>query len=269
MSKDRSETWYTVPFKQSVPQITVIIATYNVEKYLDECLLSVLNQSYKDFEVIIIDGGSTDDTVNIIKQYKEKISYWISEPDQGIYDAWNKGLNKAKGNWISFVGADDQLHPDAFLMYTEHINQHLRKEELEFVSSRINIVNEDLSPICTVGEPWTWEGFQREMITWHVGTFHSKRLFDKYGMFDKNYKVSGDYELLLRPKDKLITSFVDQITAKMRSGGISSVNLIEASAETYDAKVKNGILSKNRGKILKFIDKFRLLVRNVTGWKKF
>jgi glycosyltransferase involved in cell wall biosynthesis len=252
-----------------IPQVTVITAVYNAEKYLNKCILSVLAQSYKNFEYIIIDGGSTDETLNIIKQHQHQLTYWSSEPDKGIYDAWNKGLANAKGNWITFVGADDQLFPDALQIYMQYITQHPRQNELEFVSSLIELVDENLSPIRVVGNAWVWEHFKHEMITWHVGAFHSKRLFLKYGIFDDTYKISGDYELLLRPKDQLVASFIDQITVKMRIGGMSNIRLFKASEETYRAKIKNGILSKTRGETLKIIDILRLSFRKLTGWSNF
>ncbi len=242
------------------PLISVITAVYNAEKYLNDCIKSVLNQSYRDFEYIIIDGGSTDNTLDIVRQYQHQISYWISEPDQGIYDAWNKGLMVAKGRWITFVGADDLLYPHALQTYIQHIAQYPKPYELEFVSSRIELVNEDLSPIRTVGDPWEWERFKKDMCTWHVGTFHSKNLFAKYGAFDSIYKSAGDYELLMRPKDQLVASFIDQVTVKMRTGGVSSVQLYQAINETYNAKIKNGLIPPLKGQLLKFVDKLRLFI---------
>ncbi len=253
------------PSSNTVPQVTIITAVYNAEKYLNDCIKSVQNQSYKDFEYIIIDGGSTDGTVDIIKQHHELITCWISEPDRGIYDAWNKGLSLAKGKWITFIGADDLLYPDALQTYIQHIVAHPRQHELEFVSSRIELVHENLLPIRTVGDAWVWERFRKEMCTWHVGTFHSINLFTKYGKFDPAYKSAGDYELLMRPKDKLIASFINQTTVKMRLGGISSVQLDRALDETYNAKIKNGLISPIRGQIFKFVDKFRLYIRQATG----
>lgn len=250
-------------------KITLITATYNAEKYLEDCILSILNQSYDDYEYIIIDGGSNDKTIDIIKKYENYLAYWISEPDKGIYDAWNKGLLKANGKWIAFIGSDDLLYPNALKLYVEHINKHSNQRKLEFVSSRIELVSQNLLPIRVVGEPWSWNEFKKEMITWHVGTFHSKVLFDKYGLFDVTYKISGDYEFLLRAKDSLVTSFINDITARMRVGGVSNMNLSLASAETYRAKINNKVLSSTKGRIFINIDKFRLYIRKLTGWKNF
>lgn len=93
----------------SAPLIAIAIATYNAEKDLEAAILSVINQTYQPIELIIIDGGSTDGTVEIIKKYSSKISRWISEPDEGVYDAMNKALDIATADWLYFLGADDLL----------------------------------------------------------------------------------------------------------------------------------------------------------------
>jgi glycosyltransferase involved in cell wall biosynthesis len=251
------------------PKVTIITAVYNADKYIRDCILNVLSQSYKNFDYIIIDGGSTDNTVNIIREYAEALTYWVSEPDKGIYDAWNKGVKIAKGDWIAFIGADDLLLPEALQNYIDHISQHPRQHELEFVSSQIELVKDDLSPIRTVGTPWSWNLFKNDMVTWHVGSFHSKQLFNKYGLFDTSYKVCGDYELLLRPKENLITSYVPKLTVKMRVGGVSSVRLYQAIEETYNAKMNNGLLSPTQAHLKIVIDKARVMVRRLLGRDQF
>ena len=99
--------------------ISIVIATYNAGKTLCNCLNSIVTQLTDDVELVIIDGGSRDNTNSIIESYGSQIAYHISEPDKGIYDAWNKGVKKAKGDWIMFVGADDVLLPEAIQTYLE------------------------------------------------------------------------------------------------------------------------------------------------------
>lgn len=259
----KSEILESTPLNDlhNFPLVSIITAVYNAENYLPQCIQSVLSQSYKNFEYILIDGGSTDDTVNIIKRYQNQLAYWISEPDKGIYDAWNKGLAVAKGEWIAFVGADDLLYPDALQTYIEHIVSHSRRTELEFVSSRIKLVKADLSLVTYVGAPWAWDQFKLDMITWHVGCLHSKHLFETYGFFNSFYRTSGDYELLLRPKEKLVTSFVDKVTVQMRVGGISNKMLYKAIKETYHAKVQNKVVSPLYGFIFTYVDNIRVFGR--------
>ena len=92
------------------PLISVVTVSYNAVDTIERTILSVLNQTYSDIEYIIIDGGSTDGTVDLIKKYADKITYWVSEPDQGIYDAMNKGIDVATGEWINFMNSGDSFY---------------------------------------------------------------------------------------------------------------------------------------------------------------
>ena len=103
-------------------KISIIIATWNAAKTLRTCLDSIVPQLNKDVELILVDGGSKDETNEIIDSYGDKVSVHISEPDKGIYDAWNKGVKVAKGDWVMFVGADDILLPSAIDTYLQTIN---------------------------------------------------------------------------------------------------------------------------------------------------
>ena len=96
--------------EQSQPLFTIIIAVFNGAKTLQQCIDSVAQQSYPNKQLIIIDGGSTDGTVELLQANDQSISYWVSEPDAGIYNAWNKGLKQANGEWICFLGADDYFY---------------------------------------------------------------------------------------------------------------------------------------------------------------
>ncbi|MVM34081.1 glycosyltransferase [Spirosoma sp. HMF4905] len=243
------------------PLVSIIIAVYNGGDYLEGAIKSILVQEYKNYEIIIIDGGSSDNTLEIIDLYKQDIFYTISEPDNGIYSAWNKGLKVASGDWIAFLGSDDILYPHAFQSYINYITDHPNKELLEFISSRINLVNNNLEIIDTVGKAWDWPLFKRNMITWHVGCFHSKNLFAKYGLFDEDYKVSGDYELLLRPKELLQTGYLPVTTVMMRDGGVSTRLLFKAIDETYRAKVKNKIISSSISPLLIYNNKVKLFIK--------
>jgi len=235
--------------------VTVVTAVYNGELHIGQTIESVLSQSYSNIQYIVVDGNSTDNTIHIIENYKAPNLLVISESDDGIYDAWNKGVKLATGKWISFLGGDDILLVDAIQSYVDHITGI--EEELEFVSSKIELVDDELNHINYFGESWSWSRFKKNMVTGHVATFHSKELFTKYGYFDKTYKISGDYEFLLRAKNNLKSSFLDKVTVKMRSGGVSNRFLSKAIDETYNAKVKNGIVSPFKAYILKRVDKLR------------
>lgn len=202
------------------PKVSIITAVYNGALYLEQTIQSVMAQTYQNIEYIVIDGGSTDGTVDILKKYDQAITHWISEKDKGIYDAWNKGLAKATGEWIAFLGADDILLPNAMELYA----QELQGKDLEFISAKVEMVDEDLNHLLFYGRPWKWSSHKHQMKVSHVGALHHRSLFAKYGTFDASYKIAGDYEFLLRPREKLKTHFFPAVTAKMRAIGVSKTN---------------------------------------------
>jgi len=203
-------------------KISIITAVYNAEKFLIDFFESIKSHDVNDYELIIIDGGSKDSTVNIIKSYAEYVSYWISEPDKGIYDAWNKGVVKASGEWIMFLGADDKLVTGALKDYARFIKEkQITEDNCLYISSRMQIIDSSGNNVRIKGWPWEWPFFLKEMTVAHPGSLHSRKLFKDFGLFDPTYRSSGDYELLLRPKDKLNAKFFDQLTVIMLEGGMS------------------------------------------------
>lgn len=218
-------------------KFSIITATYNAGSCLERAIKSVIAQQNTDYEFIVIDGGSKDNTVEIIKKYSDHISYWVSERDKGIYDAWNKGVLKAKGEWILFLGADDLLLPHALQKYQQFLDTRNEPDVL-YVSSRIRMIDANGKVTRVKGWPWEWPYFLREMTVAHPGSLHSRLLFEKYGLFNINYKITGDYELLLRPREHLKTLFMDDITVDMSEGGAS--DSIAALKEHYKAATLTG-----------------------------
>lgn len=202
------------------PLISIIIATFNVEHLIERTLNSIITQTYKHFEIIIVDGNSTDGTLTIIEEYIPYIKHLISESDSGIYDAWNKGIKLSKGSWISFIGAGDIYLKDALENYIDHIRK--LNYAPDFISSQIHIVDNNGKLLFKVGNRWEWPKFSHYMTAAHVGSLHSKLLFDKIGLFNSTYKIAGDYELLLRLKENLKTYYVSKVTAHMLYGGKSN-----------------------------------------------
>ena len=216
------------------PLVTVITVTFNAEADLEKCIKSVISQTYTNIEFIIIDGGSADGTLAIIEKYKKNIWYSISEKDNGIYDAWNKGISHANGEWIAFLGSDDIFLENAIENYINHINKFDSKS-IDIVSSRVTLVNNNGDKLRIIGKKWNWKIFRRYMCIAHVGSIHSKTYFNQYGLYNLNYKIVGDYEMLLRAKSKLKAEFIDTITVEMKIGGISN-NDNKAIYEAYKAK---------------------------------
>lgn len=225
-------------FKKSyddIPLISIITVIYNGKKHLEETIQSVINQTYENIEYIVIDGGSTDGTLDIIQKYDDQIDYWVSERDKGIYDAWNKGLFIAKGEWIGFLGADDMYTKDAIENY---VNKIIENNEIDYISSKTTLYDDQKILLRTIGNKWNWKSFSRFMNVAHVGSLHNRTLYEKVGLYDLDFKICGDYELLLRSKSKLRVAFVDKILTHMRVGGISNSNF-RVFKETYDAKIKH------------------------------
>ncbi|NRB59549.1 MAG: glycosyltransferase [Winogradskyella sp.] len=226
-------------------KFTVITAAYNSEKTIERTINSILSQSQKNIEFIIVDGASTDKTKNIIKSFesvfnKSEISYkWISEPDKGIYDAWNKGLNMSTGDWISFLGSDDYYKPNAIENYNAAIKES-NDNDIDWVYSEVEFTDGKRSK--KLDSIWSWKTFRRNITITpaHVGSFHNKKYFKKYGSFNTNYKIAGDYELLLRARHNLKTLKVNHITAVMRADGVSNQNFSKVLKETLKAKTKSG-----------------------------
>jgi glycosyltransferase involved in cell wall biosynthesis len=225
-------------------KLSIITASFNSEKTISKTIESLLNQSCSDFEYIIIDGSSSDNTLSIIKsyenQFKEKgISYrWISENDRGIYDAFNKGIEMAEGNWISFIGSDDYYLEKALENYVKILNP-----VYDIVYSNVKVVK-GLKTVKTINGIWSWKSFRRKMTIAHVGAFHNKVYFNKYGFYDLSYKIAGDYELLLRAKENLRTTKLEMITAIMSADGISNNQIEEVYKETTRAKIETGKLNQ-------------------------
>lgn len=221
-----------------MPLITVVTAVYNGAQTIEQTIQSIINQTFDAFEYIIVDGGSTDGTVDILRRYDGRIDFWVSEPDSGIYDAWNKAIDVARGEWIAFLESDDAYYKHALERYASFIADN-RDRGYEYISSRVDLVTRDLEPIEVIGSPWEWPRFCKKMNVAHVGSLHHRSLFERYGRYDTSYKITGDYELLLRPRNKLRAGFLDNITAFMRNGGMS-FSAAHAFAEAKRAKHHTG-----------------------------
>ena len=225
-------------------KFSIITASFNSEKTIIRTIESLLNQSYSDFEYIIIDGCSTDGTMEIIKSYEKRFKNkmipftWISEKDHGIYEAWNKGLNLAKGDWISFLGSDDYYVKNALEIYNSLL-MNTNESKIDWMYSNVEFIpkNKESKILDSI---WKWKEFRRniKITPAHVGSFHNREYFIKYGIYDTSYKIVGDYELLLRAKDKLKTIKAEKVTAIMSGDGVSNRNVKKALKETFLAKRK-------------------------------
>ena len=230
----------------SPPRITVIVATFNAAQTLQRCLDSIAGQTYPNTELIVMDGASTDGTVEIIEANSDKVSYWESELDRGVYHAWNKALDHASGEWICFLGADDYFWQSDVL---ERLEPHLEKasaQRVRVVYGRVAVMTSKGKLLETAGKPWesVRKRFRQEMTIPHVGALHYRSLFEVHGRFDESFRIAGDYDLLLRELKSHAARFVsDVIVAGMQLGGLSSMPEFQLSdiREVAHARRKNGI----------------------------
>lgn len=203
-------------------QISIIIATYNAAKTLRTCLDSIVPQLTDETELIIVDGKSKDETNSIIDSYGSKVTVHISEPDKGIYDAWNKGVKVAKGEWVMFVGADDVLLPDALVKYLKVINSTADIGEYDYICANNEFVDMKGNVLKIMGKAPAWKYMRRGMAAAHVASLHNKHnLFETIGGYNLDFKICADYELLLRKKQQLHYLFVPVHIARMKVGGMS------------------------------------------------
>lgn len=222
------------------PKISVIVATYNCGKTLVQTIKSFTSQNYPNKELIIIDGGSKDETVSIIKKYYKDISSWKSEPDKGISDAFNKGIKVSSGNYIFFLGAGDFFWKNDVL---KKIMVGVNPEKDLLVCGRINRIPANGNKVIYTSslnfKKWT---LLYKMGLPHQGLFINKKYFDKYGMFDLKCKYAMDYEILLRAyKEFPKVVLKDVIVSAWREGGIGKDKTLEIFDEYKRIKIKNKI----------------------------
>ena len=244
-SSKQTESISKVTNCNNQPMFSVIVAVFNGKPTLQHCIDSIAQQTYPNKELIIIDGGSSDGTVDLLKLNKEKIDYWISEPDSGIYNAWNKGLSKANGDWICFLGADDFFWDSRVL---ERIVSQLEKVPfgVRVLYGQMMVLNRNGDSLYGVGDSWgkVKERFKQVMCIPHPGTMHHRSMFEQNGNFDETFHIAGDYELLLRELKTGDAFYVaNNINSGMMQGGISSnpVNALLSLREARRAQRMHGL----------------------------
>jgi glycosyltransferase involved in cell wall biosynthesis len=220
------------------PLISIITVCYNSEETLARTIESIINQTYKNIEYIIIDGASTDSTLKIIKKYDHKISKWISEKDKGIYDAFNKGLKLYSGNYVGFVNSDDFLLPNAIDILVEYIKKYPDKDFF-FGSVRKHW------GILHGYRPW------KILFSWGFYSSHSTGFFikrnsaKKLGFYNLKYKYSSDYDyfyrMIVKEKFKGIGTKKTEIFGVFSRGGYSSrINFFDHMVECTKIRLDNG-----------------------------
>ncbi len=219
------------------PLISVITAVYNSEKYLRESIESLHNQKYTNYEHIIIDGGSTDGSIKIIKEYEDKIDYWSSKKDKGIYDAFNIGMQLSKGDYIGFLNSDDKYTEEALSLLHKYVLKFPKKD---FIFGSVKKHWGVLHGYKPYKIKWSW-GFYSSHST---GFFIKKDSAKKVGFYNLKYKYSSDYDyffrMIVKKKMKGIATKKDELFGIFRRGGYSSrVNFLDHFFEEIKIRIDN------------------------------
>ena len=230
-----------------VLRITVIVAVRNGAATLQRALDSVFEQTYPNVELIVMDGASIDGTKAIIVANAARIAYWVSEADGGVYHAWNKALDHASGDWISFLGSDDRFGDPGVL---ERVAAHLSADDGEHLVAYgyIDKIRTDGRVIRSKIGPWDDQlrkRFRRGVMVPHPATFHHRELFARHGRFDESFRIAGDYEFLLREMVEHDPLFFDEVVVEMAGGGMSDrpENVYAIEREVYRARYMHGLVS--------------------------
>lgn len=205
------------------PRLSVIIATWNAARTLERCLASLEAQSFTDWELLISDGGSSDETIDLIQKHRDRISWWRSGKDDGIYDAWNRALEHAKGEYVCFLGADDEWESSQALAT---LFAAAAGRQFDLITSRGRMVDPCRGKEEIFGSSWNYKRLGRRMVVCHPGLLHHRSLFARYGAFDTQYRIAGDLEFLLRLPEALETLDVNETTVTIELGGVSRKNVL-------------------------------------------
>lgn len=233
------------------PLITIVTVSYNAASTIERTILSVVHQTYSDVQYIVIDGGSTDGTIDIVKKYSNRISYWVSEPDDGIYDAMNKSISFVKGDWILFLGADDMLHSESMI---ELVSQYFTNKTAIYYG---NVLFQPSKLLY--GGVYDQLTIIKKNIC-HQAIFYPKSVFDKYH-YDTKYKIYADYNLnIICFGDSSFTfQYIDFVIAEFYELGASGTFKDEAFKKDF-----RKIISRNIGLIYGLYASLRLFVYKIS-----
>lgn len=238
-----------------MPKLSIIIATYNSATVVSSCLESIAAQAFTDFEIVLVDGASKDNTLDIVRSFDFPNMKLISEPDNGVYSAWNKGLQNAKGEWITFIGSDDiYASPDALKNLIAFSEQY---SESPFVYGKLATVDQGGSIIGLSGSTWrihngVLQNFIFAQFSFPIMTAFYRREFIGNQKFDEKYKIIGDMDLVLRCLNQWKGNkpvFYDEILLLMGLGGLSTNPRFywTSISEAYRCRWNNNISVVNLG----------------------
>lgn len=228
------------------PAVSVIVGVRNGAATLQRCIDSIVAQDFAARETIVFDGASTDATREIAERNLRggRIDILVSEPDRGVYDAWNKAVRRSRGRWISFLGCDDRFHDTGSLRALVEAGE-AAGGRARIVYGRIDRVTGNGVLVETIGVPWerARDAFLAGVNIPHPGTLHHREMLEEHSLFDTSYRIAADYHLLLGELSARAPLFVDRVVLDMGFGGMSSrpENILVSLREVARARREHGL----------------------------
>lgn len=219
------------------PKVSILVATWNCAPQLVAFLESLAAQSFRHWELLLLDNASSDGTAELVAEFQQRVGgsqrlCWSSQPDRGIYDAWNRGLKQARGEYLSFIGADDvflDCHSLERIVALSATGAHL-------ITARNSYHAPDGRFLRHWGSSWQWQRMRQSMNIAHPGMLVRSELFERLGAFDASYRICGDYEWFLRLPPDLRTVHSSDSILKVVQAGVSHTRIGQVYEETFRAQ---------------------------------
>lgn len=222
----------------TAPRLSILVATWNCAPQLAQFLESLAAQSFRDWELLLLDNASRDGTAELVHTFQRRLPdaasrlHWSSEPDTGIYDAWNRGLSLARGSYLSFIGADDTfIDADSLGRIAG-----LTGTGADLITARNAYCAADGRFLRHWGSGWQWQRMRQSMNIAHPGMLVRRELFERVGRFDTGFRICGDYEWFLRLPPQLRTVHSSDSILRVVQAGVSHTRIAQVYAETFRAQ---------------------------------
>ena len=215
-------------------KVSIITPVFNGVETIEKCIKSILDQDYPNIEHIIVDGGSTDGTLQVLERLKVK---FVSEPDAGIYDAFNKGVERSSGEFIHILNSDDAY---ASTLVISKVMNYICEKDLDLCHAKIEQVDTAGCVVSTVGKKLTKKSLLNKMRVAHPSVFVKRSVYEKLGAFSVGFRIAADHEFMLRVWDKVRIGFLPEVVVKMSWGGASNSQVIVSLRESMAASIIHG-----------------------------
>ncbi len=249
-------------------KVSIITVCKNAAATIEKTIQSVISQGYPEIEHIIIDGNSTDGTLNILDKYRENIAFIISERDTGVYNAMNKGIKRATGDILYFLNANDILYNEKII---EKVVNIFMKKDIQILWGDLIAINEENKQETLQKSDNADKFFWMSQCLCHQVIFYKRELFENYGLYDENYKIAADYDFNLKCliKNRIKHSYLPEVAAKFTLGGFSTSEVFSGKIKAERKQIISTYFSKRQIKVRDFLHKqCRFLLRN-KFFKKF